>query len=111
MVTIGPGHNLHSSPRLWRKDQGGGSRYHTGRPGRRALFPHTFGGIIKYLRGGKNGEGRGVVVLGLIVLLLTPILRVVTGVVSFIYEEDPPMAIVTAFVLFVLIMSFVLSGA
>ena len=74
-------------------------------------FPHTFGGIIKYLGAGKRGEGRGIVVLGLIILLLTPILRVVTGVISFIYEEDPPMAMVTAFVLLVLIMSFVLSGA
>jgi uncharacterized membrane protein len=88
----------------------GGVSYHTV-AGKTALFPHTFGGIIKYLRAGKNGEGRGIVVMGLIVLLLTPILRVVTGVVSFIYEDDPPMAIVTAFVLFVLIMSFVLSGA
>ena len=88
----------------------GGVSYHAV-AGRTSLFPHTFGGIIKYLGAGKNGEGRGIVVMGLIVLLLTPILRVVTGVVSFIYEEDPPMAIVTAFVLFVLIMSFVLSGA
>jgi uncharacterized membrane protein len=72
-------------------------------------FPRTFGGIVKYLT--KQGEGRGIVELGLIVLLLTPILRVATGVISFLYEQDPPMAIVTSFVLFVLIMSFVLSGA
>jgi uncharacterized membrane protein len=69
-------------------------------------FPHNFGPVF---RGVARGEGRAVVVLGVLVLILTPILRVATGVISFIYEKDPPMTIVTSFVLFVLILSFVLA--
>jgi len=57
------------------------------------------------------GRGQGVVVLGVLLLILTPILRVAVGVLSFIYEKDPPMVIVTLYVLFVLILSFVLAGA
>jgi uncharacterized membrane protein len=71
-------------------------------------FPHTFGGMWRQI---EAGRGQGVVVLGVLLLILTPILRVAVGVLSFIYEKDPPMVIVTLYVLFVLILSFVLAGA
>jgi len=75
---------------------------------RKSGFPHSFGGLVTSL---KAGQGRGVVVVGILVLILTPILRVAVGVLSFMYEKDPPMTIVTLYVLAVLIASFFLGGA
>ncbi len=68
-------------------------------------FPHTISQLFSDL---SHGKGRGLIGLGLIILILTPVLRVAVGVLSFIYEKDPPMAIVTTFVLGVLIASFFL---
>ena len=68
-------------------------------------FPHTLGQLGTAL---SQGTGDGVIVLGLIILLATPVLRVAVGVLSFIYEKDPPMTIVTLLVLAVLIASFFL---
>jgi uncharacterized membrane protein len=70
-------------------------------------FPHTLGQLRTSLA---HGDGRGIVVLGVFLLILTPILRVAVGVVSFLYEKDVPMALVTLFVLVVLIGSFFLAG-
>ncbi len=71
-------------------------------------FPHSFGALGHALA---HDEGRGVVVLGVLILILTPVLRVAVGVVSFAYEKDAPMALVTLFVLAVLVGSFFLAGA
>jgi uncharacterized membrane protein len=68
-------------------------------------FPHTIPQLFSDLG---QGKGRGLIGLGLIILILTPVLRVAVGVLSFIYEKDPPMALVTTFVLAVLILSFFL---
>ena len=70
-------------------------------------FPHSFASLGHSIA---HGDGRGIVVLGVLILILTPILRVAVGVLSFIYEKDPPMAIVTLYVLVVLIGSFFLAG-
>ena len=75
---------------------------------RSTIFPHNFSQMGSAIGA---GEGRGVVVLGVLLLILTPILRVAVGVLSFIYEEDLPMTIVTLYVLAVLIGSFFLAGA
>lgn len=75
---------------------------------RRTPFPHSFGALGHSIT---TGHGRGIVVLGVLILILTPILRVAVGVLSFVYEKDPPMALVTLFVLAVLISSFFLAGA
>jgi uncharacterized membrane protein len=75
---------------------------------RHTIFPHSFGALGTSLA---KGQGRGIVVLGVLLLILTPILRVAVGVLSFIYEKDPPMTIVTLYVLGVLIASFFLAGA
>ncbi|MHB1508544.1 MAG: DUF1634 domain-containing protein [Acidimicrobiales bacterium] len=71
-------------------------------------FPHSFGALGRSLA---KGQGRGVVVLGVLLLILTPILRVAVGVLSFMYEKDAPMTVVTLYVLAVLIASFFLAGA
>lgn len=72
-----------------------------------AAFPHSFGALGRSLA---HGDGRGVIVLGVLVLVLTPVLRVAVGVLSFLYEKDVPMALVTLAVLVVLICSFALAG-
>jgi len=71
-------------------------------------FPHSFSSLGHALA---EGQGQGVVVVGILILILTPILRVAVGVLSFIYEKDPPMTLVTLYVLAVLILSFFLAGA
>ena len=70
-------------------------------------FPHSFASLGHSIA---QGDGRGIVVLGVLVLILTPVLRVAVGVLSFIYEKDPPMALVTLYVLVVLVASFFLAG-
>ena len=71
-------------------------------------FPHSLSSLGHSIAA---GEGRGIVVLGVLILILTPVLRVAVGVLSFLYEKDPPMAIVTLYVLVVLVGSFFLAGA
>jgi uncharacterized membrane protein len=70
-------------------------------------FPHSFASLGHSIA---HGDGRGVVVLGVLVLILTPVLRVAVSVLSFIYEKDLAMTIVTLYVLAVLVGSFFLAG-
>ena len=70
-------------------------------------FPHSFATLRNSLA---HADGRGIVVLGVMVLILTPVLRVAVGVLSFLYERDIPMASATFYVLVVLIASFFLAG-
>jgi uncharacterized membrane protein len=70
-------------------------------------FPHSFASLGHAI---SQGQGRGIVVLGVLILILTPVLRVAVGVLSFLYEEDPAMALVTLYVLAVLVGSFFLAG-
>lgn len=72
-----------------------------------AAFPHSFGSLARSIT---RGDGQGIVVVGVLLLILTPVLRVAVGVVSFMYEKDPPMTLVTLYVLLVLIGSFLLAG-
>lgn len=70
-------------------------------------FPHTFPELGAALAAGK---GRGVVVLGVLLLILTPVVRVAVSVLLFVYERDRAMTLVTLFVLFALVGSFALGG-
>ena len=71
-------------------------------------FPHSFAALQHSIA---RGEGQGIVLLGVLILILTPVLRVAVGVVSFVYEKDTPMALVTLLVLALLVGSFFLAGA
>lgn len=71
-------------------------------------FPHSFSALVTSLA---HGQGRGIILLGTMLLILTPVLRVAVAIVSFSIEKDPAMTLVTVFVLLVLVLSFVLSGA
>lgn len=72
---------------------------------RNSYFPHTISQLGSALA---HGTGEGIIVLGLIILLATPVMRVAVGVISFVYERDAPMTLVTLFVLGVLVASFFL---
>lgn len=71
-------------------------------------FPDTFAGVIHSLA---NRQGRGIIVLGLTLLILTPVMRVAVSVFAFVYEKDPAMVAVTSFVLIALVGSFFLGKA
>lgn len=70
-------------------------------------FPHTLGQLKASLAA---GDGRGVIVVGVLLLILTPVLRVAISVLAFGLEKDGPMTIVTVFVLAMLILSFFLGS-
>lgn len=69
-------------------------------------FPHSFGGELAALR---TGSPVAVVVLGLLLLLITPVTRVAVSIVVFALEHDRLYTVITAIVLLILVISF-LSG-
>ena len=58
-----------------------------------------------------SGQGRAFVLLGVMVLLLTPLARVVLSVATFAREGDRDFTIITVFVLAILITSLALGVA
>ncbi|MCL4357335.1 DUF1634 domain-containing protein [Patescibacteria group bacterium] len=77
-------------------------------------FPHTLAALKNSdtLAALKNsamtGQGVGLIELGVLLLILTPVLRVATSILLFRRQRDWPMTLVTLFVLVVLIGSFIL---
>jgi uncharacterized membrane protein len=70
-----------------------------------AVFPHTVGGAIESVG---RGEGRGIVILGLLLLVATPVMRVAVSILGFVYERDWIFVVITSAVLALLLLSFVL---
>ncbi len=70
-------------------------------------FPHTLTQLGSSL---SKGNGRGIVVVGVLLLIATPVVRVAVSVLAFVLERDPAMTAVTLVVLGVLVLSFVLGG-
>lgn len=70
-----------------------------------ADFPRTPGQVIDGLA---DFKGQAIVVLGLMLLLATPIMRVAVSIFAFLYQKDRVFAAVTAVVLGLLVLSFVL---
>jgi uncharacterized membrane protein len=68
-------------------------------------FPHSLGAVIS---GIARADARSVIVLGLLVLLMTPVLRVAVSIVAFAIERDWCYVVITAIVLCVLLLSFFL---
>lgn len=66
-------------------------------------FPHTLGAEIAALRA---GDAIGVVVLGLLLLLATPVMRVAVSIVVFAIEHDRLYTVITLIVLIILFISF-----
>ena len=73
-----------------------------------AAFPHTLKDVFD---GALHLRGQGVVAIGLLVLLITPVLRVAVAVVAFEYQGDRVYVVLTTTVLLLLLLSFVLGLA
>ena len=70
-----------------------------------ATFPHT---IPAVLSGVRQLRGQALVMLGLLLLIATPVMRVAVSIVAFMYERDLTYVIITSMVLLLLLLSFVL---
>ena len=79
---------------------------HLTRPG--AAFPHSIPDLRQSLL---TFRGRGVVTLGLLVLIATPVMRVAVSILAFRHDRDRPFVLITTVVLLLLILSFVLGKA
>jgi uncharacterized membrane protein len=68
-----------------------------------AAFPHT----LAQVRAGLHGlYGQAVVILGVLLLIATPVLRVAASIVGFIYQRDRVYVAITSVVLILLLLSF-----
>ena len=76
------------------------------RPG--AAFPHTLRDVA---RGARHFQGQAIVVVGLLLLVATPVLRVAVSVLAFVRQRDGTFVLITAVVLGLLLLSFVLGQA
>lgn len=79
---------------------------HSGYP--KQGYPLTVGGV---LRGLAALRPYAIIGTGLLILILTPVLRVAVSAVSFVIERDRIYILVTLFVLCVLIASFILGAS
>jgi uncharacterized membrane protein len=71
-------------------------------------FPRTAAWLVHGL---VHLDGQAVVVLGLIVLILTPIIRVAVSIVAFVRGGDRIYAAITTVVFLLLLLSFALGNA
>jgi uncharacterized membrane protein len=76
--------------------------------GASASFPHSLGSVID---GAVTGNGPSVVLIGLLVLVATPVVRVALSVLVFVLEHDRTFVAITLGVLSMLMLSFVLGKA
>ena len=73
-----------------------------------AAFPRT----LAWLVGGLGRvDGTALIVLGLLLLIATPVLRVAVSIVAFAAGRDRAYVIITSIVLTLLVLSFVLGKA
>jgi uncharacterized membrane protein len=72
-----------------------------------AAFPHTLRDVIEGIRWLR---GQAIVTAGLLLLILTPVVRVAVSIFAFIYQVDRVFTVITAVVLFLLLLSFFLGA-
>ncbi len=70
-----------------------------------AAFPHTLPDVTRGLR---EWRGQAFVAAGLLLLIATPILRVAVSILAFLYQHDRAFVAITAAVLIILLLSFLL---
>lgn len=68
-------------------------------------YPHSFPDLVRELA---QGDPLALVVLGLLILLLTPILRVAISIIIFALERDWLYTVFTLIVLMILLVSLML---
>lgn len=73
------------------------------RPG--AAFPRTPSDIFSGVR---KLQGQAIVIIGLILLIATPVMRVAVSILIFRYQGDRIFTLITAIVLCLLLVSFTL---
>jgi uncharacterized membrane protein len=71
----------------------------------------AFASLSDVATGVRLWHGQGIVMLGLLVLILTPILRVAFSIVIFAVERDRRFVTITSAVLLLLLVSFALGRA
>jgi uncharacterized membrane protein len=73
---------------------------------------HPGAAVPQSLRGVVNGvgqlRGQSIVTAGLLLLILTPVVRVAVSVLTFVAQRDRTYILITSVVLFLLLLSFVL---
>ncbi|MBV8519240.1 MAG: DUF1634 domain-containing protein [Acidobacteria bacterium] len=72
------------------------------------VYPHTLRDVVVQLR---EGRGEAIVMLGLLLLIATPVARVAFSVVAFALERDRLYVAITMIVLSLLVLSFVIGAA
>jgi len=72
-----------------------------------AAFPHTLREVVNGLM---FGRGQAVVAVGLLLLIVTPIMRVAVSIIAFAVQRDRAFVFITSVVLIILIISFVLGS-
>jgi len=70
-----------------------------------AAFPHTVGQVLRGLR---EFRGQAIVMVGLLLLIATPVVRVGVSIFAFAYERDRRYVVITTVVFLLLLLSFVL---
>ena len=76
-----------------------------GAPANPTSFPHSLGDVFSGLG---HGDPLAILTLGLIVLLLTPVARVLISIFAFARERDWLYVAITTLVLLILLVSFLL---
>lgn len=94
VITIMHNPSFLSDPEVTRKIIGAGDGY-----------PSTIGGLFQGLA---VLNGRSIIVLGLVLLILTPVFRVVASIIAFFAQRDWLYTVLTTGVLLVLIISFLI---
>jgi len=72
------------------------------------VYPHRLRDVATQIR---HGRGQAIVMLGLLMLIATPVARVAFSVVAFALERDRLYVTITLVVLGLLIVSFVIGAA
>jgi uncharacterized membrane protein len=67
-------------------------------------FPHSLAAVLAGLA---HADGLAIIVLGLLILLATPVIRVAVSIVAFALEGDRLYVAITALVLLILVVSFI----
>jgi uncharacterized membrane protein len=73
-----------------------------------AAFPHSLAAIVDGVR---HFSGQSIVLVGLLLLIATPVMRVAISILTFLYQSDWIFVAITTTVLALLILSFVLGKA
>jgi uncharacterized membrane protein len=73
-----------------------------------AAVPHTLGEVLEGVRARR---GQAIIALGLLLLILTPVVRVAVSIFAFVAQRDWPYVLITSCVLVLLILSMVLGLA